>query len=91
MRRVEAAAARRAAAAATAAQPVLELNEQAADATDDVEPIGRRIDDILTTKDTFDVAGFGQVRWTVHSLTRACMHTWAAKGWGLRPPRHPLP
>ena len=46
-------------------EPVLELNEPDADAAesnDEADPTGRRIDDILTTADTFNVAGFGEVR-----------------------------
>ena len=69
--------------AAVAEEPVLESNDepqgmQLDDATDD--PVGRRIDDVLTTAQTFDVAGFGEVRslWPRTSLLRLCH--WA--NWG---------
>ena len=63
-----------AAAAADAEQPpALESNDEVDldDSTDD--PVGRRIDDVLTTAQTFDVAGFGKVRslWPAHP----CFHT----------------
>ena len=41
---------------------MLELNEPPADANNEQDPVGRRIDDVLTTAQTFDVAGFGEVQ-----------------------------
>ena len=83
--RVKAARARGAAAAA-AADPVLESNDEVQDMqldnpTDD--PVGRRIDDVLTTAQTFDVAGFGEVP-TRPLCPRLCH--W---GGGCAPPRPP--
>ena len=82
--RVKAARARGAAAAA-AADPVLESNDEVQDMqldnpTDD--PVGRRIDDVLTTAQTFDVAGFGEVP------TRPLAF---ATGVGAAPPPDPPP
>ena len=44
--------------------PQLELNEEQEpiEETEPVEPIWRRLDDLLTTAQEFDVAGFGNVR-----------------------------
>jgi len=73
---------------ATEDEPVLELNEPATDvaeSNDEAEPTGRRIDDILTTADTFNVAGFGEVRFarglptltSSHARERTCTWTWS--------------
>jgi len=75
---------------------VLELNEPATDvaeSNDEAEPTGRRIDDILTTADTFNVAGFGEVRFARGLPTLTSSHARepsvpAAHGHGASRHRH---
>ena len=60
--RLDTGAANAAAASGSGLEPNNEVQEmqQLDEPTDD--PVGRRIDDVLTTAQTFDVAGFGEVQ-----------------------------
>jgi len=76
---------------------VLESNEDEPTGADEhFEPVWRRLDDILTMAQPFDVVGFGQVRClplpTLRSDSSSAAHLFAALGWGgACAPPHPHP